>query len=64
MAVELLSPYRKEGPAVLARAPRCAQSRGGLPQRIIIGFVQALDFAAVEALITDLQPRAEGFGRP
>src|SRR2546421_9434039 len=43
MAVELLSSYRKEGPAVLARAPRCAQSRGGLPQRIIIGFVQAFD---------------------
>src|SRR6476646_10654690 len=59
MAVELLSSYRKEGPAVLARAPRCAQSRGGLPQRIIIGFIQALDFAAVEALIPDLQPRAE-----
>ena len=34
-----------------------------LAQRIIIGFVQALDFAAVEALIPNLQPRAEGFGR-
>jgi len=33
-----------------------------LPQRIIIGFVQALNFAAVEALIPDLKPCAEGFG--
>jgi hypothetical protein len=30
-----------------------------LPQRIIIDFVQALDFAAVEALIPNLQPSAE-----
>ena len=34
-----------------------------LPQRIIIDFVQALDFAAVEALIPNLQPSAEGFRR-
>jgi len=33
-----------------------------LPQWITIGFVQALDFAAVEALIPDLKPCAEGFG--
>src|SRR5262245_16242075 len=33
-----------------------------LVQRIIIGFVQPLDFGAVEALIPDLKPRAEGFG--
>jgi hypothetical protein len=33
-----------------------------LAQRIIIGFAQALDFAAVEALIPDLKPCAEGFG--
>jgi len=35
-----------------------------LAQRIIIGFVQALDFAAAEALIPNLQPSAERFGRP
>ena len=35
----------------------------GLPQRIVFGFVKALDFTAVEPLISDLQPRAEGFGR-
>ena len=34
-----------------------------LAQRIISGFVQALDFAAVETLIPNLQPRAEGLGR-
>jgi hypothetical protein len=34
-----------------------------LPQRIIIDFVQALDFAAVEALIPNLKPRSKGFGR-
>jgi hypothetical protein len=34
-----------------------------LAQRIIIGFVQALDFAAVEALVPNLHPRAESFGR-
>jgi hypothetical protein len=28
----------------------------------IIGFIQSLDFAAVEALITNLKPCAEGFG--
>jgi hypothetical protein len=33
-----------------------------LAQRIIIGFVKALDFATVETLIPDLKPRAEGFG--
>jgi hypothetical protein len=33
-----------------------------LPQRIIRGFVQTLYFAAAEALIPDLKPRAEGFG--
>jgi hypothetical protein len=33
-----------------------------LTQRIITGFVQALDFGAVEALIPDLKPCAEGFG--
>jgi hypothetical protein len=41
------------------------RSRGArslwLAQRIISGFVQALYFGAVEALISDLQPRA--FGR-
>jgi hypothetical protein len=33
-----------------------------LPQRIIRGFVQTLYFAAAEALIPDIEPRAEGFG--
>jgi hypothetical protein len=63
MGVEILSSYRKEGPAVLARAPRCAQSLAGFPQRIFIGFIKTLDCAAVEALIPNLQPRAERFGR-
>ena len=35
-----------------------------LPQRIITSFVQAQDFAAVEALIPDLKRCAEGFERP
>jgi hypothetical protein len=34
-----------------------------LPQRVFVGFVQALDFAAVEALIPDLKPCTERFGR-
>ena len=34
-----------------------------LPQRILTVFVQALDFATVEALVSDLQPSAEGSGR-
>jgi hypothetical protein len=34
-----------------------------LGQRIIVGFVKALDFAAVEALVSDLQRRTEGFWR-
>jgi hypothetical protein len=33
-----------------------------LAQRIIIGFVKALNFTAVEALIPDLKRCAEGFG--
>src|ERR1700719_3334491 len=41
-----------------------SQSRVIPQQRIIISFVQAQDFAAVEALIPDLKRRAEGFGRP
>ena len=40
-----------------------SQSRVLPQQRKDIGFVQALDFAAVEALIPNLQPRAERFGR-
>jgi hypothetical protein len=51
-----------------ARQRRCCELVRGarslrLAQRIVFGFVQALDFAAVEALIPDLQARAEGFGR-
>ena len=41
-----------------------SQSRVIPQQRIIISFVQAQDFAAVEALIPDLKRRAEGYGRP
>ena len=41
-------------------ANSCAALRSlSAAQRMIIGFQ---DFAAVEALIPDLQPRAEGFG--
>ena len=32
-----------------------------LAQRIVFGFIQALDFTAAEALIPDLQPCAERF---
>src|ERR1700724_966998 len=42
------------------RAIRQAPLR--LPQRIIIGFIETLDCAAVKALIPNLQVRAEGFG--
>src|SRR5262249_22249511 len=49
-----------------ARGPhhsRCERARGArslrLAQRIIIGFVQAPDFATVEVLIPDLKRRAE-----
>jgi hypothetical protein len=42
----------------LARAPSIA----GLPQRIVLGFVQALDFAAVEALIPDLHQAPKALG--
>ena len=52
---------RKDPPLSPERS--CTQSLTGFPQRIIISFVQALDFAAVEALIPNLQPCAEGFGR-
>jgi hypothetical protein len=33
-----------------------------LAQRIISGFVQALDFGAVEVLVANLQPRAQSLG--
>ena len=34
-----------------------------LAQRVISGFIEAFDFAAVETLIANLQVRAKGFGR-
>jgi hypothetical protein len=34
-----------------------------LAQRKLIGFVKALDFSAAETLVSDLQPRAQGFRR-
>ena len=46
----------RQGPA-----PACVRSLG-LAQRMAIGFIQALDFGAVEALVPHLQPCAEGFG--
>jgi hypothetical protein len=52
---------RKDPPLSPERS--CTQSLIGFPQRIIISFVQALDFAGVEALIPNLQPCAESFGR-
>ena len=54
---------RRRGPISLGANSRGARSLG-LAQRIVFGFVQTLDFAAVEALIPNLQPRAEGFWRP
>jgi hypothetical protein len=52
----------KGAPSVSLRTRAGARSLR-LAQRVISGFVEALDFAAVEALIPDLQVRAEGFGR-
>jgi len=34
-----------------------------LAQRIVFGIIRALDFTAVEALISNLKPGAKGFGR-
>ena len=77
-AVALSGSFLKAGPGGLfpeiaaRRGPhqsRCELVRAfdvsslSLPQRVFVGFVQALDFAAVEALIADFQPRVEGFGR-
>ena len=59
MAVEILRFAGKWGPI---RWRRVRLVTHWPPQRIVIGFVQALDFAAVKALIPDLQVRAEGFG--
>lgn len=50
-----------ERPGVVQGCPRARSLR--LLQRIIIGFIKALYFAAVEALIPDFKPRPEGFGR-
>jgi hypothetical protein len=41
-----------------ARALGHSSSRNG-----VFGIIQALDFTAVEALISNLKPGAEGFGR-
>ena len=46
-----------------ARAARGAGQSLRPAQWKVGGFVQSLDFSAVEPLVTDLQPRAEGFGR-
>ena len=54
---------RRRGPISLVANARAGARSLRLPQRIIIGFVQALDFAAVEALIPNLKPRSKGFGR-
>ena len=43
---------------VRARALGHSGSRNG-----VFGIIQALDFTAVEALISNLKPGAEGFGR-
>jgi len=56
---------RKGGHAlgrVDAFALAVAFSHSGLRNWVVIGFVQALDFAAVEALITNRKPCAEGLG--
>jgi len=46
----------------LSRCERRGRSITQLPQRIVIGFIQALKFAAAEACITDFKPRTKGFG--
>ena len=53
--------YRRGGPIASLRTRAGARSLR-LPQRVISGFVQALDFVAAEALIPDLKPCAKGFG--
>ena len=51
------------GPISLVANSRARARSLRLAQRIIGSFVQALDFAAVKALIPDLKPCAEGSGR-
>ena len=55
MGVKILKSAQKGGPIVRADARSL---------RLVQRFVQALDFDAVEPLVPNLQPRAEGFGRP
>ena len=53
---------RRRGAISLRTRARAGARSLRLAQRIIIGFVQALNFATAEALIRDLKPCAEGFG--
>jgi hypothetical protein len=56
--------FRREGGPIQFDARRTGARSLRLPQRIITSFVQAQDFAAVEALMPDLKRCAEGFERP
>ncbi len=47
-------PVGKAAPACLIAAANVSVVSPTLPQRIVFGLVQALDFVAVEALVTDL----------
>jgi hypothetical protein len=42
---------------------RCVIVRGARSLRLAQRFVEALDFGAVQPLVPDLKPCAEGFGR-
>ena len=55
--VEILRFFEKEDPFSSGRA------RDARSLRLGQHFVKALDFDAVEALVANLQPRAEGFRR-
>jgi hypothetical protein len=63
LATPLRASYCGQGSIVSLRTRVRGARSPRLAQRMIIGFVQALILGAVEALIPDLQVRAEGFGR-
>ena len=62
--VEILKSAREGAPiASLSTRERAGARSLRLAQWIVTGFVQSLNFVAVEALIPNLQPSAEGSGR-
>ena len=55
---------RRRGPHSISLRTRAGRSVACVAQRVISGFIQTLDFAAVEACIPDFKPSTEGFGCP